>query len=262
MSSNIINPGSVQWQTVLDLAVDPKGSLALPLTLNWSVAAQYTIELGNYIAQNKIGLVQAVFVDNRAGTTPMTINSQGSQQTLQIPAGKQAYLMLLSPNPPYLQFASADGVNTSYVWLLNFPVSNHVWDTGTDATSSVEYSGGIVGPALVANETVTGDAANTTAALITGAPGYYIAGVSMQLTSTATLTAGTDLQVTLTDSSSGAVATVNLSPTTGLFGAILGVFWNNKTANSSLKLTFSTSLSAGELYYTISYGQVTKLIGS
>ncbi len=91
--------------------------------------------------------------------------------------------------------------------------------------------------------------------LITGAPGYYIGGMAVFLTSNATLTAGTDLQVQLVDSVSGIVATINLSPANKLFSGILGLFWNNKTAGSSLSLVLSTTLSAGSLIYTIPYGQ-------
>jgi hypothetical protein len=90
--------------------------------------------------------------------------------------------------------------------------------------------------------------------LITGNPGYYIGGFAVFLTSNSTLTSGTDLQVSLVDSVSGIIATINLSPANSLFSGIMGLFWNNKTADSTLSIVLSTSLSAGSLIYTIPYG--------
>jgi hypothetical protein len=90
--------------------------------------------------------------------------------------------------------------------------------------------------------------------LLTPTKGYYVGGFAVFLTSNATLTAGTDLQVSLVDSVSGIIGTINLSPANGVLAGALGFFWNNKTLGSTLSLVMSTTLSAGALFYTIPYG--------
>jgi hypothetical protein len=255
-----ISQNALAFLKVQGAKVPPEGPIAIPIPLDFTATTDYSLNLQNIISRGFISMVQAVFVDNSANSAAITLQFDNTSQNITLQAGEQAYLNVLCQNPAVMDFVSTGGVAGITVWLLNFPVVNCVWaanaSSGPSATPQiVTYSGGVTHPELVANLTVTGNAANTTAALITGAPGYYITGVSLQLTSNATLTAGTDLQVTLTDSSTGAVATLNLSPATGLFGAILGFFWNNKVAASNLVLTFSTSLATGHLYYTLNYGQ-------
>lgn len=243
--------------SVMGAMVPPEGPRALAVGLDFSATTQYSLDLQNIQQRNFFSMLQSLFVDNSLNPSSLTINFPNTGQNLIFEAGEQAYIGVLCQNPAKLVFTSAGNVAGIVVYLLNYPVTNEVWNANAalGPAQTVTYSDGVLHPQLVANKTVTGNATNTTAALITGAPGYYIAGISLQLTSDATLTAGTDLQITLTDSSTGAIATLNLSPANGLFGAILGFFWNNKTANSNLVLTFSTPLTAGKLYYTIDYGQ-------
>lgn len=242
---------------VQGLQVPKEGPRAIPLLLNFGLTTQFTLNLQNVISRGFISMVQALWIDNSQNSEQIQINFPNTQQTIRLEAGEQGYVNCLCPNPAQLSFSSISGDNGIVIHLLNYPVTNAVWQTTPSANTvnqNVTYSAGILGPALVANETLADSATDTVSDVVTGAPGYYVAGISVQLTSDATLTAGTDLQITLTDSSSGAVAVLNLSPGSGLFGAILGFFWNNKVSDSTLTITFSTSLSAGNLFYTLNYG--------
>jgi hypothetical protein len=128
------------------------------------------------------------------------------------------------------------------------------YSTGAgQATSVVTGIGDGTLELTIATVVATG-VTNSVDNLITGAPGYYVGGFAAFLTSDSTLTAGTDLQVSLVDSSSGIIATMNLSPANKLFSGIIGLFWNNKVADSTLSLVMSTPSSAGHLIYTIPYG--------
>lgn len=260
MANINIDPNAmVPRYSVMGATVPPEGPRTLAVGLDFTQASQYSLDLQNLQQRNFFSMLQGLFVDNSQNPASLTINFPNTGQNLIFEAGTQAYITTLCQNPAKLVFISSGDVSAVVVYLLNYPVTNDVWNANAAlaAAEVVTYSGGVTHPALVANLTKTASLTNTSGTLITGAPGYYITGISLQLTSDAALTAGTDLQVTITDSSAGSVATLNLSPANGLFGAILGLFWNNKTANSTLVLTFSTSLSAGHLYYTINYGQST-----
>lgn len=257
MSSLNIDQNHASVYGINNLTVPASGAKTLPINLNFANATQYNLNLQSLMSRNYIDMVQAIFVDNSLNPSSMTITSNLTSQGVVIPAYAQAYLTLLVPNPASLSFNSTGGVNVP-IELLNFPVSNAVWSV--NGFAQVTASGGILIPQLVANYTATVAAGagvtNSVSPLITPTGiGYYIAGFSVFLTSNATLTAGTDLQVSLVDSSSGTIGIVNLSPANGLFGGGIGLSnWTNKVANSTCSLNMSTSLSAGKLYYTVQYG--------
>jgi len=108
--------------------VPPEGSRAVPLTLDFTNQAAYTLDLQNFIARNLISMVQAVFVDNSANASPLSIVMQNSGQTIVIPPNAQAYMSVLAPNPAYFNFLTQGGVVVN-VTLLNYPVTNCVWKT-------------------------------------------------------------------------------------------------------------------------------------
>jgi hypothetical protein len=256
-----IDPQSIAARyTVMGATVPPEGPRAIAIPLDFTQTQNYTLDLQNIQQRNFFSMIQGLFVDNSQNPSSLTINFPNTGQNLIFEAGQQAYIGTLCQNPAKVQFMSAGDVAGVMVYILNYPVTNDVWQANAASAQSttVTFSGGLVGPELVANYTkanASGAAiTNSAAALITGAPGYYIGGFAIFLTSDSTLTAGTDLQVSLVDSTSGTIALVNLSPINGIMAAEIGLFWNNKTALSNLSLNFSTSLATGGAYYTIPYG--------
>lgn len=421
-----ISQTQLSYISVLGLTVPPEGPRSVPLPLDFTKTNQYQLNLQNMVSRNFISMIQALWVDNSQNPATLTISLPQTGQNIIFEPGEQGYVNVLSPNPPIINFLSTGNVAGVFVELLNYPVTNAVWQTGlqafTQQSQCVTYSGGLIEPDLVPNYTLTspqgvvltigvtsgqagsgyvvndtglisgagdglaeykvtaiqpqvitvsatggtgysnGDAATsvvtgtgdgtlrltvveaggivssatvtsghagnnyhvgdtgtisggsgtatytvltvtangavetlslvyggnnysngtgyTTTALIgagtglqisvltsgatgitasvspllTPTTGYYVGGFAVFLTSNSTLTAGTDLQVSLVDSVSGVIGTVNLSPVNGIFAGSLGFFWNNKTAGSVLSLTLSTTLSGGELFYTVPYG--------
>jgi hypothetical protein len=175
--------------------------------------------------------------------------------------------------------------------LLNFPVTTQLWnsiggantyDSGklivTDQTldaaiisgqmQTLPFSVGDAGtsyPNWVGNQSANGEIVTTTAAaIITGNPGYFLRSINMMLSAGASLAAAGDLTIKLTDSTSGtiqefavyvpAAAATPAQPVSIQFVSAPGFIWNNKAANSSLKITLSAALTAGKLYYNIGYG--------
>ncbi len=225
-----------------------EGPRAVPLNLDFTLFDSYVLDYASMQDRGFLSMVQALYIDNSANTAALTVLIGGSLQTIKAAPGSQGYYSVLAPNPIKMTFTSVGG-GAVYVALVNTQMATDKWNpAGAGAAAG---SGGTLLPNLVANRTVTGSTAATTAALITGAPGYYIAGFSLQLSSDATFAAA-DLQVTVTDSVTGAVAVMDFNA--AMRGGVLDLFWNNKTALSTLVLTLSTPLTAGLLYYTIQYG--------
>lgn len=127
MATSNLNASGLQFVSVQDLTVDPKGPASIPVLLDWSQASQYNLDLSHFIQQQKVSLIQAVYIENGSGTQPLQIQIPGTRQTLQIPAGSEAYLMLIAANPLTMSFLSTDGANKSTIHLLNYPVTNAVW---------------------------------------------------------------------------------------------------------------------------------------
>lgn len=215
MSTLQIGQQNLAFLKVQGVSCPPEGPTAIPVPLDFTLATKYTLNMQNVISRNFFSMLQSVFIDNSNNPASITLEFDNTSQPLTLEGGEQGYLQVLCQNPAVISFSSTGDVSDVAVYLLNFPVVNCVWVANASlAPSNVAFetfSGGVVHPSVVANLTVTGNPTNTTGTLVTGNPGYYIAGIALQLTSNATLTAGTDLVIKLHDSSSGTVLQAVLS---------------------------------------------------
>jgi len=112
---------SVQAQTV-----PLEGPRAIPLRLDFSVAAEFSLNMQNIQSRGFMSMVQAMWVDNSQGVTVLEINFPNTGQTIQIPIGGQGYVNVLCPNPATMSFSST-GTQVCVVHLLNYPVTNAIW---------------------------------------------------------------------------------------------------------------------------------------
>jgi hypothetical protein len=99
----------------------------IPLPLDFTATAQYTLDLSLFMQQGYISMVQSIYIDNQDSTVDLVIQVSTSQQRIVFPAGEQGYLPLLVPNPARVTFTCSGGPATSYVALLNFPVPAELW---------------------------------------------------------------------------------------------------------------------------------------
>jgi len=127
-----INQQALTFQTVNCQTVPPEGPRTVPLILDFSQTSTYSLSLQNMMSRNFISMIQGIFVDNSANGSPIQINVPTTGQTLQVAPNRQAYLVLLCPNPVSLNFSSNGGIAVN-VTLLNFPVTNHEWPAITGA---------------------------------------------------------------------------------------------------------------------------------
>lgn len=104
-----------------------EGPKAIPLQMDFNLAASYDVDLSNLSDSNRFTILQGVYVDNslNASAVSITVNDQ-IRQTLTFPSASQGYLPILCTMPIKLNFSSAGNVVVK-VDLLNFPVAACVW---------------------------------------------------------------------------------------------------------------------------------------
>jgi hypothetical protein len=134
-NSNVANAGLNQMQ-VFNATMPREGGRAVPFTLNFAAATQFTVDFTLAMSQNRISQVQCVFVDNSGSSvvTVLTVNSQGQPvETIKIPAYAQGTFPLLAPHNPVFTVANATSAVVG-VTFINVPLPSAVWYPGGSAT--------------------------------------------------------------------------------------------------------------------------------
>jgi hypothetical protein len=158
--------GSNAFQAVpvFNATIPKEGPKSLPVTCDFSVVGTYDIDLTLIQSQQRMSVVQSVFVDNTLNGQKTTITINGNSQTLVIPAGGQAYLPLLAAKPTIITVASTGGVVVPMIFL-NVPVPACVWDTtGSSSPTIPSY--------VYLNQSSDVASANQLRMQVTG--GYYL----------------------------------------------------------------------------------------
>lgn len=129
----IISQQGLSTQSVNAQKIPDEGPKSIALTLDFSQATQYTLDLQNLIQRNFISMIQGIFLDNSANGSTLAVSFEGAGQTIKIAPNRQGYRIVLCPNPVnQITFTSTGGVAVS-VNLLNFPVTNSDWPAITGA---------------------------------------------------------------------------------------------------------------------------------
>jgi hypothetical protein len=129
----ILNQQSLSTQSVNAQKIPDEGPKSIALSLDFSQATQYTLDLQNLIQRNFISMIQGIFLDNSANPATLSVQFAGTGQTIKIAPNRQGYRIVLCPNPVNsIAFTSTGGVPVS-VNLLNFPVTNSDWPAITGA---------------------------------------------------------------------------------------------------------------------------------
>ena len=149
-----------------------EGRMTVPFILDFSEAASIKIELTAITQmQNRISVVQTVFVDNSANESSVSFAMQNTGQVLIVPPNAQAYLPMVITNQVTIIAASAGGV-LGPLQLLNFGVAPTVWSvvSGSGVTQQVADAildatvvGGAVQTTVAGNKTYTSHSSTITA---------------------------------------------------------------------------------------------------
>ena len=122
-----LNPNLLQYTDPTASTIPSDGPKAIPLLLNFSVAASFDLDLTNPIDQKKISMVQTIYMDLSNASDDLIITVGGSNQIVRGVAKTQGYYNVLAPYPARFNFANASGSDLIPVFLINVPVPGVVW---------------------------------------------------------------------------------------------------------------------------------------
>lgn len=122
--------GAVNYQPVSNQLVPDEGPKAIPLLLDFTVAAQYNLDLTTQQQQGRISMIQSLFIDLSAANNDLTVTFPIGGQVIVAKSGTQGYYSVLCPNPPRIYFAMATSGGTLVpIFCINVPVAGVTWDT-------------------------------------------------------------------------------------------------------------------------------------
>lgn len=122
-----INANSCNVQTAeRTMGMPEEGPKLIPLVLDFTQNDTYTLDLSNLMQRGFISMIQTIYADNTDNGGELVILVNTSQQRIIVPAGAEAYLPILVPNPARMSFTSP-GAPSITVQLLNFPIAPEVW---------------------------------------------------------------------------------------------------------------------------------------
>lgn len=126
-------PSSQRLKQSIQNGIIPKeGPKAIPVRADLRAVSSVLVDLGTQNELQQISFVQCVYIDNSQNASPVTIQSDGTNQTVGIGAGKQGYLPLLSTLPNRFIIQSVGAVIIPIVFL-NVPMPFGVWSaSGSD----------------------------------------------------------------------------------------------------------------------------------
>lgn len=156
-NQNAYNPLAVRTGADADCKL---GRRAIHVLIDFSLGATFNLDLGQAQQVGNFDCLQTLYIDNADNTNELTVLMGLTLQRVIIPAGAQAYMPILQPNPPVLQITT-NGAPIINIQLLNFFVPPMVWSpagiTVIDSTLAAVISNGGVNvntrPVTVTNPT-------------------------------------------------------------------------------------------------------------
>ena len=114
-----------------------EGPRTIPVTYDFSSSKNYSTDLKSLMTQGQVSEIQAAFIDNSSNNASLTLVVSVQNQTVVIPAGGQAYVMLLVKEPQFN--ISSQSTDFAIIHFLNFPVTNQVWMPDGSQTQIINF---------------------------------------------------------------------------------------------------------------------------
>ena len=125
-----INQLAVASIPVHNAQVPAEGPVALVLSLDFTVATEYDLDIYALVARDFISLIQTVFIDTTGCAQNLTVNIAGSNQNITVKPNTQGYYPVVCPNPPKFRITCTGGQpNNVGIIFLNVPIAPGQWDT-------------------------------------------------------------------------------------------------------------------------------------
>lgn len=136
---------NLQVQSVFNMTLSGNGPLVVPFVADFTTANEVEADLSQLIANKNLDFVSGAYIDNSSSSEDLIIKAKGSNQSIKIPAGAQAYMPLLSPNEPKFILSCATSPATLIpIFFYNIPLLPYMWP---------QSSGGSGGDVTVLNDT-------------------------------------------------------------------------------------------------------------
>ena len=125
--------GFIQSTNLSDLQVSAQeipseGPRAVPIILDFSVQASYTIDLTQQQVQTRLSMVQTIYIDLADTDNKITVLVENSLHRVKAKGRTEGFYPLLAPSPTRLVISSS-GTDMVTVHLINVPIAGVVWPT-------------------------------------------------------------------------------------------------------------------------------------
>lgn len=126
--SNVILGQKEGPPTTVELGKEPcEGRSSFRFKLDFSVGLVQQIDLTQFIQQGTIKSVQSIYVNNKSGANDLIFDFSGTQQSITVQAGRQAYISVLQPNAPVFTISCTNSAQIAFIQVLNFFMPTYMW---------------------------------------------------------------------------------------------------------------------------------------
>lgn len=133
MANQIIDGASLASISVFGAQVPSAGPQAVPVSVDFSLLGQYTLNYSSQINRGRLQLCQTIYIDASGVDNAVSVQFNGTGQTITVPGRTQGYYTVCAPNPLSMIFSCpglvGGGAAIVTFQLLNFPVANAQWAT-------------------------------------------------------------------------------------------------------------------------------------
>lgn len=126
----IVNPAGLNFQDAPNNTVPQEGPKAIPILLDFSGAVtEYDLDMTIPREQNRISMVQTIYIDASLSTNGLTLICEGTNQRITVKGKTQGYYPIAVPNEPKLQFFGTASDAIIPIILFNTPIAGVQWAT-------------------------------------------------------------------------------------------------------------------------------------
>lgn len=126
----IVNPAGLNFQDAPNNTVPQEGPKAIPILLDFSGAVtEYDLDMTISREQNRISMVQTIYIDASLSTNGLTLICEGTNQRITVKGKTQGYYPIAVPNEPKLQFFGTASDAIIPIILFNTPIAGVQWAT-------------------------------------------------------------------------------------------------------------------------------------
>lgn len=142
VSENRLGNPRVAYQVAFGEIQRDGGSLVMPLTVDFTNANPFVVNLQNELMRNQMPFVQAIYLDNSNNPNSLSVQVSGTNQVITIAGGAQLMTAILCTvdNPTFV-FSTIGNTQKVPIQLMSFPVPAEYWpssigSTGNDASNN------------------------------------------------------------------------------------------------------------------------------